>query len=298
MWTERCVPGRARLLACGISVQLLACSGSGTAERQPGSGLWPAAPLTGTGTSTTDGEPAPPTAEASTGRFELAWQDDFDTLDFGRWQLMTHSWDTNLAQFSTQNATVRDGVLSLQLTREPTDTVKPFRGVELRSLETLTYGKVEARVRLARGSGVVSSLVTIYTPWPADDWNELDVEFLGRDTDRVQFNAMVYTGPPTAPPVQTSVTPTQYPELVTLGFDPTQEFHVFAMEWTPSDARFSVDGALLHVWSNEIARMKLPQNILATIWASSSPEWAGAILPDSAPTSADYDWIRVYHWVP
>lgn len=48
--------------------------------------------------------------------------------------------------------------------------------------------------------------------------------------------------------------------------------------------------------ATEIGRMTLPQNILLTIWASSSAAWAGPIVEDSAPTSADYDWIRVYRW--
>jgi endo-1,3-1,4-beta-glycanase ExoK len=37
---------------------------------------------------------------------------------------------------------------------------------------------------------------------------------------------------------------------------------------------------------------------LLTIWASSSPQWAGAIEPDAAPVTADYDWIRVYDYAP
>lgn len=229
--------------------------------------------------------------------FELLWQDDFDAFDSTRWQLMTHSWDTNLAQFSGQNVRAQSGVASLQLTREPTDTVKPFRGVEMRSRETLTYGKVEARARFARGSGVVSSLVLIYTPWPADDWNELDIEYLGRYPDRVQFNAMVYLGPPRQQPVQQSVAPTQFPQLSQLDFDPSSDFHVYAIEWTPAGARFSVDGALKHVWTTEIDRLRLPMNILLTIWASSAAGWAGALEPASAPVSADYDWLRVYRWI-
>lgn len=233
---------------------------------------------------------------APSGEFQLVWQDDFDTFDTSRWQLMTHSWDTNLAQFSTQNVVVQNGIATLQLTAAPADPVKPFRGVEMRSIDTLTYGKVEARVRLAKGSGVVSSLVLIYTPWPADDWNELDIEYLGRYSDRVQFNSMVYLGPPTAPPVAQSVAPTQYPQLATLGFDPSAEFHVYAMEWTPAEARFSVDGQVLHRWSTEIDRLKLPMNILLTIWASSAADWAGAIEPNTVPSSADYDWLKVYRW--
>ena len=124
------------------------------------------------------------------------------------------------------------------------------------------------------------------------------MEFLGRYTDRVQFNEQVYTGPPTTPPVQQSVTPTQFPAWVNMPFDPSADFHVYGIEWTPADVKFTVDGETLHTWSTHIARMKLPQNILLTIWASAAADWAGPIQPDTAPTSADYDWIRVYSWKP
>jgi endo-1,3-1,4-beta-glycanase ExoK len=234
----------------------------------------------------------------TTGTFQLAWQDDFDAFDSSRWQLMTHSWDSNLAQFSTTNTSFANGIASLLLTPEPADTVKPFRGVEMRSRDTLTYGKVESRIRFAKGSGVVSSLVLIYTPWPADDWNELDVEFLGRYTDRAQLNVMTYNGPPTVPPVTQSVTPTQSPQITTLAFDPSADFHVYAMEWTPTEARFVIDGEVVRTWTAQISRLRLPQNILLTIWASNAASWAGPIEPTTAPTSADYDWIKVYDWVP
>jgi beta-glucanase (GH16 family) len=234
----------------------------------------------------------------NTGTFQLSWEDNFDTFDSSRWALQTHTWDGNLAQFSTTNTSFANGIATLNLTPEPTDTAKPFRGVEMRSRDTLTYGKVESRIRFAKGSGVISSLVLIYTPWPADDWNELDIETLGQYSDRTQFNVNIYTGAPTTPPVAQSVSPTQFPELSTLGFDPTADFHDYAIEWTPAEARFVVDGVVKRTWSAQIDRLKLPQNILLTIWASSAAGWAGPIQSDSAPTSADYDWIRVYDWVP
>jgi beta-glucanase (GH16 family) len=264
------------LLALGLLVAALGCGGSG----QPG----------GAGGA---GGSAPPT-----GTFQLAWQDDFDAFDAARWQLMTHTWDGNLAQFSTANTRFADGIASLLLTPEPTDTAKPFRGVEMRSRDTLTYGKVESRVRFAKGSGVVSSLVLIYTPWPADDWNELDVEYLGRYADRVQSNVQVYTGPAKTPPVTTSVTPAQYTESLPSSSDPSADFHVYTMEWTPAEVRFLVDDELKRSWNTRIDLLKLPQNILLTIWASNAAGWAGPIEADSAPTQADYDWIHVYRWVP
>jgi beta-glucanase (GH16 family) len=232
------------------------------------------------------------------GEFRLLWQDDFDKLDSSRWQLMTHSWDGNLAQFSTRNTKFENGLATLLLTRDSSDPNKPFRGVEMRSIETITYGKVEARARFAKGSGVVSALVLIYTPWPADDWNELDIEYLGRYSGKVQFNAQVYTGPPVAKPARRAVKPEEDPEMVSLGIAPSADFHVYGIEWTPTVARFLVDGEVKRTWSSQIARMKLPQNILLTIWASGAEAWAGPIKPSSVPTTADFDWLRVYKWVP
>ena len=226
--------------------------------------------------------------------FTLAWEDNFDAFESSLWELQTFTFDGNLAQFSTDNVSTSNGILTIHLTPEPSDTSKPYRGVEMRSVKTITYGKVEAKARFAKGSGVVSSLVLIYTPWPADDWNEIDIEHLGKTSQAVQLNCQVYTGPATTPPVTTSVSPTQDPKVITLGFDAEADFHVYAMEWTPTEVRFTADGTLLRTWANEIARMHLPQNILFTIWPSSASSWAGPITTDSAPTSADIDWIKVY----
>jgi endo-1,3-1,4-beta-glycanase ExoK len=236
--------------------------------------------------------------------FTLLFRDDFDQLDLARWQLMTHSWDTNLALFGDDAVTVEAGQLVLSLLPAPEGTVdttnapKSFLGAEVRSTDTLTFGRVRARVRFASGSAVVSSLVTIYTPWPADDWNELDIEVLGKAPVSTQFNTMVYSGPPTTPPVTESVVPTQFPQKVDLGFDPSSDFHVYEIEWTPVSVRFLVDEVPVHTWTEQIERMKLPQNVLLTIWASSSAAWAGAVTAETGTAKAYYDWIELYRLGP
>jgi endo-1,3-1,4-beta-glycanase ExoK len=53
---------------------------------------------------------------------------------------------------------------------------------------------------------------------------------------------------------------------------------------------------MLHTWTQEIARMKLPQNILFTIWPSNAASWAGALTSSSVPSSGQMDWIKVYDW--
>jgi endo-1,3-1,4-beta-glycanase ExoK len=254
------------------------------------------------GTGGTGGATGGAAGAVSADGFTLLFRDDFDALDLARWQLMTHSWEGNLALFSASAVTVDAGELRVALTAAPPGTVDPggaaksFLGAEVRSVQAVSYGRVRARMRFARGSAVVSSLVTIYTPWPADNWNELDIECLGKDPAHTQFNAMVYTGPPVIPPVTTSVTPTQEPQLVDLGFDPSTDFHVYVIEWTPAGARFLVDDMVRHTWNTHIELMGLPQNVLMTIWASASVDWAGPVNETTGQAVAVYDWLEVYEY--
>ena len=241
---------------------------------------------------------------SETGAFTLLFRDDFDSLDPSRWQLMTHSWASNLAVFSAEAASVDAGALVLRLLAAPDGTVDPegvakqFLGAEVRSRDTLTYGRVRGRIQFASGSAVISSLVTIYTPWPADNWNELDVECLGAPPATVEYNTQVYTGPPTTPPVTTPVSPT--PEVFhdDLPFDPTQDFHVYTLEWTPESARFLIDDEVRHTWTRNIQLMTLPQNVLLTIWASSSAAWAGPVAESTSQAVATYDWVELYRYTP
>jgi endo-1,3-1,4-beta-glycanase ExoK len=226
--------------------------------------------------------------------FVLSWQDDFDTLS-AAWQLQTFTFGGNLAQFSTENASVANGVLTMKLTPNPVSTTEPYNGVEMRSTRTVMYGKVSARMRFASGSGVVSGLVLFYTPFPNCNWNEIDIEHLGDSATTSQLNAQVFLGTPAAS-CTTSVSPTQDPQIVSLGANAETDFHQYDIEWTPAGVKYFMDGTLLRTWTAHIDLLNLPQTILLTIWASSAASWAGPITPTSAPTSADIDWIRVYDW--
>jgi endo-1,3-1,4-beta-glycanase ExoK len=287
--------------ASGVSGSVSGAGGTSGGIVEPSGGR----PASGSGgVAGTDGTAGGVAGMAPSDGFTLLFRDEFESLDLARWQLMTHSWDGNLALFSEQTVKVEDGALVIRLQMAPegtvddTGTAKPYFGAEIRSRETLTYGRVRARAKLAAGSAVVSALVTIYTPWPADDWNELDIECLGKDSSSVQLNTQVYTGPPVTPPVTTSVVPTQDPHLEALGFDASSDFHIYTIEWTPSAATFLIDDAPRYTWTANISRMKLPQNVLMTIWASSSSEWAGPVMEGTAQASATYDWIELYRYTP
>lgn len=191
--------------------------------------------------------------------------------------------------------------MTIKLAPAPAGTVvdgetKSFLGAEVRSTATINYGRVSARAKFAKGSAVVSALVSIYTPWPADDWNEFDIEMLGKNPNAIQFNAMVYTG--ARPPTSKPVSPTQEPSLQQLGFDSSQDFHVYTIEWTPKEATFLIDDVVYHRWNSRINLIGLPQNVLLTIWASNSPSWAGPVNSETANAKAVYDWVEVWRYTP
>ena len=81
-------------------------------------------------------------------------------------------------------------------------------------------------------------------------------------------------------------------------FDYSEDFHIYTIQWTPASAEFYVDGELQHVCTDRIDLMDQPQNILLTIWASDSPEWAGPVQDDTVNAKAVYDWIEVYEYQP
>jgi endo-1,3-1,4-beta-glycanase ExoK len=51
-----------------------------------------------------------------------------------------------------------------------------------------------------------------------------------------------------------------------------------------------------HTWTKNIRLMDLPQNVLLTIWASSSASWAGAVTEETAQAVAEYDWVELYEY--
>jgi hypothetical protein len=213
--------------------------------------------------------------------FTLLWEDEFDSFDGGRWQMMSHTFHENLAQFSPQNVDVEGGYMKLRFTAEPTGD-RDYRGAEVRTHQEFQYGRFDTCARFGRGGGVVGSFFT-YRFGP---WNEIDIEYLGGNPVGIQYNIIFDPGP-------------QYdPEFDPLGYDPADDFHHYSFEWTPGVVRFYVDGQLRHTESGASAQAITELSTLRmNIWASWTG-FAGDFEPNSAPTESWYDWVRVYDYNP
>lgn len=63
-----------------------------------------------------------------------------------------------------------------------------YTGGEWRSKERFGYGLYQVNMKPIKNPGVVSSFFTYTGPSEGKPWDEIDIEFLGKDTTKVQFN--------------------------------------------------------------------------------------------------------------
>jgi beta-glucanase (GH16 family) len=222
--------------------------------------------------------------------FELLWEDNFDNFDGSRWSKASHTFPENLAGFAPENAVVEDGLLKLRITAQQRGD-KPFTAGEVYSTQQFLYGRFEARIKFARGSGVVSSLFT-YKDDPLSFWNEIDVESLGYLPTSVQYN--IITSAPGGGSLE------YQPHVDQLGLSPYTEFHDYAIEWRPEDVRFFVDNLPRHTETRNVAsRLNQQARLRMNCWPTNNEvtDFAGPLDRNAIPTEAQYDWVRVYRYV-
>lgn len=175
----------------------------------------------------------------------------------------------NCAFYNT-NAVIANDLLTLSLTKEGDGYV----GAEYRSQKRFSYGFYSVKMKAAKCPGVISSFFT-YTGRP---WDEIDIEFLGDDTTRVQFN--YYTKGKG-----------HHEYIYHLGFDASEDFHEYAFDWREDSITWYVDGKAVYKATKDIPTT--PGQIMMNIWnvADSSADWAGRFDESYLPVNAEYQWI-------
>jgi endo-1,3-1,4-beta-glycanase ExoK len=212
-----------------------------------------------------------------------SWVDNLDTFDTGRWA-KADGW-TNGSMFNVgwraDHVTFANGQMTLRL-----DNVgcpggcsgKPYASGEYRTNIKYGYGSYTVRMKAAKGSGLVSGFFTYTGASEGDPWDEIDVEFLGKDTTRFQANYFTNgTG--------------NHETMISLGFDASLAFHTYTIEWTAGAIRWYVDGALVHTENG--SRGPLPSHpgkFMANFWPSIGVDgWTGPFTYPGTPINAVYD---------
>lgn len=140
-----------------------------------------------------------------------------------------------------------------------------FTGAEYQRLGFYHYGRYEVVMRAAEGSGTVSAMFTHTHAQFGDPHDEIDIEFLGKNLRYLHANYF-------------SDGVSYGSHYIPLGFDASQEIHLYAFEWEPDEIRWYVDGVLRHTARNSDHPIpQAPGRIMIQLWTGTRQQhdWHG-----------------------
>lgn len=143
---------------------------------------------------------------------------------------------------------------------------QPCSAAEMQTSGHYSYGRYEVIMRPARGSGTVSSFFTYTGSWFGDPHDEIDIEFLGKDTTKVHFNYF-------------RKGKTGADEIFDLPFDAADADRLYAFEWTPEGITWFVEGVPYYTTPAGDAGLPVaPGRIYMNVWAGEPwiEAWTGA----------------------
>lgn len=178
----------------------------------------------------------------------------------------------------SENVTFNDGKMQLIIDRDKTpENNIIYSGGEYRSKDFYGYGKYEVSMKAIKNDGVVSSFFTYTGPSDSNPWDEIDVEILGKDTTKVQFNYFTDGKG-------------NHEFLYDLGFDASEDFHTYGFEWTSDSIVWYVDGVEAHRADANIPTT--PGKIMMNAWPGIGVDgWLKAFDDSNLPATAEYKTI-------
>lgn len=183
-----------------------------------------------------------------------------------------------------QNVTYKDGAMHLGISENPDGSMETNDGYfagEARSYQYFGYGDYSVKMKPAKKAGTASTFFTCTGPYDENEegepnpHDEIDIEFLGSDTTKVQFNYFV-----------NGVGDHEY--MYDLGFDASEEYHEYGYRWTSEYIEWFVDGEPVHkVTATESTPLPTtPGRILMNHWCGTEKAegWMGKYELDSSIT--------------
>ncbi|APT33402.1 MULTISPECIES: family 16 glycosylhydrolase [Methylobacterium] len=233
------------------------------------------------------GETAAPPAGAPAEQGGGSFVETFNTLSDRRWYI-SDGWangDWQGCMWSKQRVRIaKPGELTLALANIAYKE-RPFSCAEIQTHERYGYGTYEVRMRPGAGSGMVSAFFTYNGPENGDRRtnDEIDFEFLGKDTGKVQLNYFVggVGGHDSFDP---------------LGFDAATATADYALEWLPDRLRWYVNGRLLREVRAAPDRPlpSHPGKIMLSVWSGQGQDfasWLGPTVYPGRPVTALFERV-------
>ena len=171
------------------------------------------------------------------------------------------------------NVSFSNGIMGLKI---DSDGNGGYTGGECRTKEYFGYGMYQVSMKAISNPGVVTSFFTYTGPSDGTKWDEIDIEFLGYDTTKVQFN--YYTDGKA-----------NHEYLYDLGFDASKEFHTYGFYWAQNSITWYVDGNPVYTAWEDIP--DTPGRIMMNVWPGIGVDDWLRPYDGKTPLTGYYDWI-------
>jgi endo-1,3-1,4-beta-glycanase ExoK len=165
---------------------------------------------------------------------------------------------------------------------------KAYKGAEVYSLQSVMYGRMEMRMRMIRGSGMLSTFFTYKngSELAGATWEELDIEVLGKN-DATTWQSNLITGSPRMTSEQT------YTATSSLA----DGYHTYTLEWTPDYVSWSFDGVMMRkTEGGQVSSLINPASLRFNAWATNNTGWTGALDEAALPAYQFVNWIKYYRY--
>jgi beta-glucanase (GH16 family) len=165
---------------------------------------------------------------------------------------------------------------------------KPYKGAEVYTLKSVLYGRVEVRMRMIRGSGLVSTFFTYKdgSEKTGATWEETDIEVLGKN-DAKNWQSNVITGNPR----------TTSEQVYNVSTSLADDYHTYALEWAPTHVSWYLDGTLVRkTEGGQAAELVNSEALRFNAWSSTSTGWVGALDDSALPAYQFVNWIKYYRY--
>jgi beta-glucanase (GH16 family) len=214
------------------------------------------------------------------------FRDDFngDSIDTSVWQVAT--WSEHGGQTSASRCYAEGGYLNMKFINNN----GTYLSSAIQTWDEFLYGRWEASIKPSSVPGVLNSFYTIDWNNTSDDSSdsdgtkqEIDIEFLTytfSSTPRVHF-AVHASG---LNSFDTN------PDII-LGFDPSDDFHVFGFEITPDHIEWFVDNTTLltYYYGQHDVAINAPYQLKLNFW--SSMNWINGPPASGVECLYQIDWI-------
>lgn len=181
--------------------------------------------------------------------------EDFQSLDPSVWHTAHYrfshphfdtDWDRRLAEVKSKR---------LILTLEPqSGQPNRFIGASVRRQVPTGFGRYEAAIQPARGAGVVTGFFTYTGPAYGTRHDEIDIEFLGKNTRQIH--------------IATFVDGKLWNKFIDLPFDAADAPRRYGFDWRADRIDWYVGDRLIYSLVDPAKIPQIPSLLFANIWAA------------------------------